>query len=132
MKKALRVIGLMTLVCVVTFAVSCSSDDDDPADNDFFADTYKGDFTYKKGDTNKVEREDSKVLVTKLGDGEKYRFDFHSTEIPEFTAQFEEKGDHILLNVDFENGVQYIKIDENHLTMRYSDGDETWTGDAKR
>ena len=45
---------------------------------------------------------------------------------------FKKEGDNRLVNIDFEDGVKYIKIDASSLTMLYTTDGKTWTANAKR
>ena len=62
------------------------------------------------------------------------KYDFHFSDgIPNLTGiEFEEEGDHTLVNVDLEEGVTYIKIDESTLDIFYTKGAEVWTADCHR
>lgn len=123
---------ISTVIFFAILTVACSSDDDDPAEDDFFAGTYKGQVNYTNEDGDKESHEDAKVTVIKVASKTKYNFEF-SDDVPNLNGvEFEEKGDHHLVNVDFEEGVQYIDIDESQLTMHYSEDDQTWEVDAER
>lgn len=65
--------------------------------------------------------------------GNDYYFRF-SNGIPDLTGvEFEQSDDNVLINVDFEDGIQYIRITASTLEMLYTkDGDETWTANCTR
>ena len=58
---------------------------------------------------------------------------FCSDGIPDLKGvSFKKEGDNTLVNIDFEDGVKYIKIDASSLTMLYTTDGKTWTANAKR
>ena len=70
--------NLLKFLAVSFFAVfvfTACSNDDDPANNDFFAGTYKGTVNYVDGDKT-VSNENGSVFVTKIASGTKYNFAF--------------------------------------------------------
>src|SRR5690625_7837199 len=123
MKNSFKFIAI---ACFAFLAFSCSSDDD-PADEDLFVGTYDGEVGYK-GEDSEQAHNDGKVTVVKLQENE---YDFHFSDgIPNLKGvKFEEDGDNKLINVDFEDGVQYIKIDKSKLKILYSKDDESWNAD---
>ncbi len=125
MKNVLKIFGV---VCLAFLAFSCSKDDD-PADNDIFVGTYHGSIGYS-GDEN-VSADDGAVTVVKTGSNYYFRF---SNGIPDLTGvEFEASDDNVLLNVDFEEGIKYIRITASTLEILYTkDGNETWTADCSR
>lgn len=128
MKNTMR---FLAIICLSLVIVSCSKDDD-PADDDFFVGTYKGPISYTNDDGDEESHDDGKVTVVKVASKTKYNFEF-SDGIPNLNGvEFEEEGDHHIINVDFEDGVQFIEIDESELIMHYSKDDQTWEADAER
>ncbi|HLS29263.1 MAG TPA: hypothetical protein VK021_00255 [Flavobacteriaceae bacterium] len=127
MKSTLKVLGL---ACLLFVAFSCSKDDD-PADNDIFVGTYDGKITYTDGDGDAQSHDNGNVTVVKRGS---LKYDFHFSDgIPNLTGiEFEEEGDHTLVNVDLEEGVTYIKIDESTLDIFYTKDGAVWTADCER
>lgn len=125
MKNVVKILGVF---CLAFLAFACSKDDD-PADNDLFVGTYKGSISYS-GDEN-ISTDDGSVTVVKTGNDYYFRF---SNGIPDLTGvEFEQSDDNVLINVDFEDGVQYIRITASTLEMLYTkDGDETWTANCTR
>lgn len=125
MKNVVKILGVF---CLVFLAFACSKDDD-PADNDLFVGTYKGSISYS-GDEN-ISTDDGSVTVVKTGNDYYFRF---SNGIPDLTGvEFEQSDDNVLINVDFEDGIQYIRITASTLEMLYTkDGDETWTANCTR
>lgn len=126
MKNLMKLAGILFMALLI---VSCSKDDD-PVDDDIFVGSYKGSIAYKKDGENQ-SYDEGKVTVVKLS---KKHYNFHFNHgIPDLTGvEFEEEGDHTLINVDFEDGIQYIRIDESTLKMHYSKDDETWEANADR
>jgi len=125
MKNVVKILGVF---CLTFLAFACSKDDD-PADNDLFVGTYKGSISYS-GDEN-ISTDDGSVTVVKTGNDYYFRF---SNGIPDLTGvEFEQSDDNVLINVDFEDGIQYIRITASTLEMLYTkDGDETWTANCTR
>src|SRR5690606_33845414 len=87
---------LLGILIFSSFAfVSCSSDDDSPADSDIFVGTYRGDVSYSNGESNTSD-ENGRVTVVKVGNN--YNFEF-SNGIPSITGvEFERDGE-TLINV---------------------------------
>lgn len=126
MKNAVKIIGM---VCLAFMAISCSKDDD-PVDNNLFVGTYDGSVSFTEGETH-IAADNSSVTVVKVGDG--YNFKFNEDGIPNLTGvQFEDDGDHGIINIDFEEGIQYIRIDESNLSINYSKDGKTWTANCSR
>jgi len=130
MKSILKFLSVALFATLVF--VSCSKDDD-PADNDFFAGTYKGTISYNGGDGGgDVASTSGSVTVTKIASGTKYNFAF-SNGIPDLNGiEFEKKGDNILVNIGGEEGVNYIRLDASTLKMLYIKDGKTWTADCTR
>ncbi|MFC3160338.1 hypothetical protein ACFOEQ_19330 [Chryseobacterium arachidis] len=113
----------------VVTAVSCS-DDDDPANNDFFAGTYKGSVSYNDSDNN-IQSDDGSVFVTKIASGTKYNFAF-SNGIPDLNGiEFNKEGDNVLVMVG-STATSYIRIDNNELKILYIKDGRTWTANCTR
>lgn len=128
MKNLLK---LATVICLIIATSACSSDND-PVDDDFFVGTYKGAISYTNSDGDKESHDDGKVTVVKVASKTKYNFEF-SNGIPSLNGvEFEEDGDDRLINVDFEDGVQYIKISASSLKMLYSKDGSVWTANLER
>ncbi|KIA90238.1 hypothetical protein OA86_04920 [Kaistella jeonii] len=108
---------------------SCRNDDD-PADNDFFAGTYNGSISYNDGSTT-ISKDNGSVFVTKIASGTKYNFRF-SDGIPDLNGvEFKKEGDHILVSVG-STATSYIRIDSNDLKILYVADGKTWTANGKR
>ena len=126
MKNVLRIFAVVCLVFVVT---SCSKDDD-PADNDLFVGTYNGSVSFNDDDSD-ISSDDSSVTVVKAGSN--YNFKFNESGIPILSGvQFKEDGDNGMINLDFEDGLQVIRITESRLNILYSKDGKTWTANATR
>ena len=125
--------NLLKFLAVTFFALfvfTACSKDDDPADNDFFAGTYKGSVSYRDGD-NRITSDNGSVLVTKIASGTKYNFIF-SNNIPNLNGlEFEKKGDKTLVSVGA-SATSYINIDNSKLTILYTKDGKTWTANATR
>ena len=108
---------------------SCS-DDDDPADNDFFAGTYRGNISYNDGTTTN-STDNGEVFVTKIASGTKYNFKF-SNNIPDLNGlEFQKQGDNSLVMVG-SDALVYVRIDNNELKMYYTKDGKTWTANCTR
>ena len=125
MKKFLT---LFSVICLSVLAFSCSKKDD-PADNDLFVGTYKGSISYLKGNEKK-SFDNGSVTVVKAGNDYYFRFSDGIEDLK--GVSFKKEGDNTLLNVDFQDGVKYIKINASSLTMLYTTEGKTWTANAKR
>ncbi|UIR57667.1 hypothetical protein LZQ00_07560 [Sphingobacterium sp. SRCM116780] len=124
-----KLFGLMAIFFTVLTTFSACSKDDDPADNDFFIGNYKGSVGYRDGSTTINENSDGTVEVVKVGNS--YNFIFNKS-IPKLTGvKFEKKGDHVLVNAD-ETSTNYIRIDNNSLTILYVKDNKTWTANCTR
>lgn len=130
MKSFLKYLSVAFFACFIL--ASCSKDDD-PADNDFFAGTYHGTISYTGGDSGgDVSSMDGSVTVTKIASGTKYNFAF-SNGIPNLNGiEFEKKGDNVLINVGGQDGINFIKVDADHLEILYLKGGKKWTADCDR
>ena len=78
MKSILKIFGIL---CLSIFVFTACSDDDDPANNDFFIGRYNGSVSYSADGENK-SNDNGHVQVVKVGD--KYNFLF-SDNIPNIT-----------------------------------------------
>lgn len=130
LKNVLKYLGIFLLVfSLVGFTSSCRNDDD-PADNDFFAGTYNGSISYNDGSTN-ISKDNGSVFVTKIASGTKYNFKF-SDDIPDLNGvTFEKQGDNTLVMVG-STATTYIRIDNNDLKILYSVDGKTWTANCTR
>jgi len=123
MKNAFKILGALMLLFTFMSISSCSNDDD-PADNDFFAGTYKGSISYKDND-NDIATDNGEVFVTKIASGTKYNFRF-SNGIPDLNGlEFQKQGDNTLVMVN-SNALVYVRIDNNELKMLYTADGKTW------
>ncbi|WP_294211668.1 hypothetical protein [uncultured Chryseobacterium sp.] len=130
MKKAIKILGLFMLVFFTALSFTSCSDDDDPANNDFFAGTYRGSISYKEG-SNTISANDGSVFVTKIASGTKYNFAF-SNNIPDLNGvEFQQTGDNTLVMVG-SNASTYIRIDNNELKIFYTRDGKTWTANCTR
>jgi len=122
--------NLLKFLAVTFFALfvfAACNDDDDPANNDFFAGTYKGSISYKDAN-NSLSTQSGSVFVTKIASGTKYNFAF-SDKIPDLNGvEFEKKGDNTLVSVGADE-LSYIRIDNAKLTILYTKDGKTWTAD---
>lgn len=125
MKKTIKFFSILFIALI---AITSCSKDDDPANNDLFAGTYKGRITYVKGTTNKSTN-DGSVFVTKVGS--KYNFRF-SDDIPNINGvEFKNDGDDTVITIGGDE-TKYIKITASQLTIAYTDGDAVWTANCQR
>lgn len=124
-----KIIALVSVICLSLVAFSCSKNDD-PADNDLFVGTYKGSISYLNGQEKKAV-DNGSVTVVKTGNDYYFRFSDGIEDLK--GVSFKKEGDNRLVNIDFKDGVQYIKIDASSLTMLYTNKDgKIWTANAKR
>ena len=129
MKKILSIVTLICLLVVAVSSISCSKKDD-PADNDLFVGTYKGKIAYVDNNGGKKSADNGSVTVIKAGGDYYFRF---SDGIPDLKGvSFKKDGDHMLVNLDFKDGVQVIRINASSLFIQYSKDKKTWTANAKR
>lgn len=100
-----------------------------PADNDIFVGTYKGRITYLDGNVHKAA-DNGSVTVVKAGGSYYFRF---SDGIPNLKGvKFKKEGDHTLVNIDFKEGVTFIRINASTLNILYTMDGKIWTANAKR
>ena len=129
MKKLFTLVTLVCISLVAFSSISCSKKDD-PADNDLFVGTYKGKISYTNGQDQKAA-DNGSVTVVKTGNDYYFRFSDGIEDLK--GVSFKKEGDNRLVNIDFKDGVQYIKIDASSLTMLYTNKDgKIWTANAKR
>ncbi|WP_455004197.1 hypothetical protein [Capnocytophaga gingivalis] len=129
MKKLFTLVTLICISIVAFSSISCSKKDD-PADNDLFVGTYKGKISYTNGQEQKAA-DNGAVTVVKTGNDYYFRFSDGIEDLK--GVSFKKEGDNRLVNIDFEDGVQYIKIDASSLIMLYTNKDgKIWTANAKR
>lgn len=130
MKNLIKYLGLF-LMAFSMFALTSCSRNDDPADNDFFAGTYKGSVSYNDGGSTKISSDNGSVFVTKIGSGTKYNFTF-SNGIPDLNGiEFQKSGDNIMVSIGA-TGTSYIRIDNKTLKMLFIKDGKTWTANATR
>ena len=128
MKKIFTLVTLVCLSIVAFSSISCSKKDD-LADNNLFVGTYKGKISYSDGKEKKAA-DNGSVTVVKAGNDYYFRFSDGIEDLK--GVSFKKEGDNTLLNVDFQDGVKYIKINASSLTMLYTTEGKTWTANAKR
>ena len=128
MKKTIALVSVICLSLIAFSCISCSKNDD-PADNDLFVGTYKGKISFLKGEEKKSV-DNGSVTVVKTGNDYYFRFSDGIEDLK--GVSFKKEGDNRLVNIDFEDGVKYIKIDASSLTMLYTTDGKTWTANAKR
>jgi len=129
MKNVFKILGVFVLL-FTAFSLSSCRDDDDPADNDFFAGTYKGSISYNDND-NDIATDNGEVFVTKIASGTKYNFRF-SNGIPDLNGlEFQKQGDNTLVMVN-SNALVYVRIDNNELKMLYTADGKTWRANCTR
>lgn len=124
MKSILKIFGIL---CLSIFVFTACSDDDDPADSDFFIGRYNGKVSYTNGDENK-SNDNGHVQVVKVGD--KYNFLF-SDSIPDITGVAFDKNENTAVMIG-SSGTHFIRINANKLTILYLKDGATWTADADR
>lgn len=123
-----KLFTFLSVICLSLIVFSCSKNDD-PADNDIFVGTYKGEIGYvADGETKAIN--DGSVTVVKTGNN--YHFVF-SNGIPNLTGvSFKKEGDNTLINIDLEDGIKAIRITASSLTMLYTKDGKTWSAAASR
>lgn len=130
MKNYFKILGLLLMFFSLISLGSCSRDDA-PADNDFFAGTYKGSVSYRDGGSTNISTDNGSVFVTKIASGTKYNFTF-SNSIPALNGiEFEKKGDNALVMIG-STATSYIRITSGKLEMFYMSGGRIWTANATR
>ncbi|KQR95716.1 hypothetical protein ASG01_06340 [Chryseobacterium sp. Leaf180] len=130
MKNVFKILGAFVLLFFTAISFASCSKDDDPADSDFFAGTYKGNILYN-GNGNNIQANDGSVFVTKIASGTKYNFAF-SNGIPDLNGvEFQKQGDNVLVSIG-STATSYIRIDNNTLKILYSKDGNTWTANCTR
>ncbi|WP_067144879.1 hypothetical protein [Pseudotamlana agarivorans] len=123
-----KLIKTCSLIVIVTLIFTSCSKDDNPADNNLFAGTYRGEIGYNSEGTT-VSTENGSVFVTKIDD--KYDFDFSNDDIPSIRGIEFEEGEETNINIGGSE-TSYIKIDESTLNIFYNENGETWTANCTR
>lgn len=126
MKKFLKIFGVLFITLSALSFVSCS-DDDDPADNDFFIGRYNGTVSYMDNGENK-SNDDGHVQVVKMGD--KYNFLF-SDGIPDITGIEIEKNENTAVMIG-STETHYIRINADELRILFLKDGATWTANCNR
>lgn len=124
MKSILKIFGIL---CLSIFVFTACSDDDDPANNDFFIGRYNGSVGYTNSEESK-SNDNGSVQVVKVGD--KYNFLF-SDGIPDITGIEIEKNDNTAVMIG-STETHYIRITASNLTIFYLKDGATWTANADR
>ncbi len=124
MKSVLKIFGIL---CLSIFVFTACSDDDDPANNDFFIGRYNGSVAYTNSEESK-SNDNGSVQVVKVGD--KYNFLF-SDGIPDITGIEIEKNDNTAVMIG-STETHYIRITASKLTIFYLKDGATWTANADR
>lgn len=124
MKKLLKfTLGLFMVAAVFT---ACSKDDD-PANNDLFVGTYKGNISYNKdGDTKTADGGSVTVIKT----GNNYNFQF-SDGIPNLNGVEFEKDENTAVSVGSTES-KYIRINASTLKIAFTKDGAVWTADCTR
>ncbi|WP_454937894.1 hypothetical protein [Capnocytophaga gingivalis] len=128
MKKLFTLVTLICISLVAFSSISCSKNDD-PADNDLFVGTYKGKISFLKGEEKK-SFDNGSVTIVKTGNDYYFRFSDGIEDLK--GVSFKKDGDNTLVNIDFQDGVKFIKINASSLTMLYTTEGKTWIANAKR
>ena len=123
-----KILTLFSVIFLSLAAFSCKKNDD-PADNDLFVGTYKGKISYSD-DKDKKAADNGSVTVVKAGKDYYFRFLDGIADLK--GVSFKKEGDNTLVNVDFQDGVKYIKINASSLTMLYTTEGKTWKANASR
>ncbi|HLV51311.1 MAG TPA: hypothetical protein VKY44_05085 [Flavobacterium sp.] len=126
MKKFLKVFGVLFITLSALSFVSCS-DDDDPANNDFFIGRYNGAVSYMADGENK-SNDDGHVQVVKVGN--KYNFLF-SDDIPDITGIEIEKNENTAVMIG-STETHYIRINADELSILFLKDGATWTANCNR
>ena len=126
-----KIIALVSVICLSLVAFSCisCSKNDDPADNDLFVGTYKGEISFLKG-KEKKSVENGSVTVVKTGNDYYFRFSDGIEDLK--GVSFKKEGANTLVNIDFEDGLKIIRINASSLYILYTTDGKTWFAKAKR
>lgn len=127
MRSFMKICSIALLSTVALTSFNACSKDDDPADNDLFIGTYRGNISYVSGSENKSAT-DGKVTVTKVGNN--YNFAF-SDGIPNINGVTFEKGADYVVSVG-SDATKYIKVTASKLTIGYAADGKAWTADCSR
>ena len=128
MKKLFTLVTLICISLVAFSSISCSKNDD-PADNDLFVGTYKGEISFLKGE-KKESFDNGSVTVVKTGNDYYFRFSDGIEDLK--GVSFKKEGDNTLVNVDLKDGLKVIRINASPLYILYTTEGKTWTANAKR
>lgn len=126
MKKFLKIFGVLFITLSALSFVSCS-DDDDPADSDFFIGRYNGAVSYMSEGENK-SNDNGHVQVVKVGD--KYNFLF-SDGIPDITGIEIDKNENTAVMIG-STETHYIRINADELRILFLKDGATWTANCDR
>lgn len=85
MKNLIKSLHIVLFSAFLTVVFVTCKKSDDPANNDFFAGTYRGSISYANGTSNISNTTTGKVFVTKIASGTKYNFAF-SDNIPDLNG----------------------------------------------
>lgn len=126
MKSMFKFLSLGLIAMIVAFA-SCSKDDN-PADNDLFAGTYKGSVSFHG--SKDISNPNGSVFVTKVGD----RYDFKFSDgIDAITNVKMEKGDQGYIgSVNGYIGTISINADKLYIAVTKDGTSDTWTANCSR
>lgn len=124
MKNLMKLFALSFLT--ISLFSACSKDDD-PADNDLFVGTYKGNISYTSGSESK-SNEDGTVRVIKTGNN--YYFAF-SDAIPDLKGVEFQRDENSVFSVGTGES-KAIRITANSLTIAFSKDGQVWTANATR
>lgn len=130
MKATIKFLTFLCFSLLVAMSFSACSSDDDPADNDLFIGTYKGNISYvslKNPDSN-VKPVEGKVVVTKAGNSYSFHFDHKIPDLKD--VKFEKKGEHTLISIG--SALKGITITKDKLTMLVIKDGNTWTANCTR
>ena len=122
-----NLVKMMLLGFMVTAVFSACSKDDDPSNNDLFVGTYRGDISYRSGNTS-ISTDEGAVTVVKVG--KNYNFVF-SDGIPNLNGVEFEKDANSVISVGSDVS-KYIKISENELTIAFAKDGAVWTANCDR
>ena len=124
MKNLLK---LTLMLFMMTAVFTACSKDDDPANNDLFVGTYKGNISYNKDGESKTI-ENGKVTVIKAGNN--YNFQF-SDGIPDLNGVEFEKDANTAVSVGSTES-KYIRINESTLKIAFTKDGAVWTANCTR